>query len=139
MVSPSCLGTSGSVRASRMAKADCCAPDVHTFWPLTIHTSPSLTALVRRPATSEPAPGSENIWHHTSSPRSSGGMWRFFCSSVPCVTIVGPAMPRPITPIRPIRPVMAAKPAAAASSLKISWYRPDSPWPPYSFGHVIPT
>ena len=37
----------------------------HTFWPLTTHSSPSRTARVARPARSEPAPGSENSWHHT--------------------------------------------------------------------------
>ena len=38
-------------------------PEVHTFWPLTIHSSPSCIALVCRPARSEPAPGSLNSWH----------------------------------------------------------------------------
>ena len=40
-------------------------------------------ARVRKPARSEPAPGSLNSWHHTSSPRNSAGRYRRFCSSVP--------------------------------------------------------
>ena len=39
---------------------------VHTFCPLTTHSSPSRTARVARPATSEPAPGSLNSWHQIS-------------------------------------------------------------------------
>ena len=45
---------------------------VHTFWPVTTHSSPSRTARVESPARSEPAPGSENSWHQISSPASSG-------------------------------------------------------------------
>ena len=41
-----------------------CANEFHTFWPLTTHSSPSRTAVVVRPARSEPAPGSLNSWHH---------------------------------------------------------------------------
>ena len=47
--------------------------------------------MVARPAKSEPAPGSENSWHHTSSPVNIGRRNRSFTSSLPCVTIVGPA------------------------------------------------
>ena len=54
---PWCLGTSGSVRASSMPRSAYWPPEVHTFWPLTIHSSPSLTALVWRPARSDPACG----------------------------------------------------------------------------------
>ena len=39
---------------------------VHTFCPLTTHSSPSRTARAARPATSLPAPGSENNWHQMS-------------------------------------------------------------------------
>ena len=54
---PRCLGWSGSVRARRMPRSLKCAPEVHTFWPLTTHSSPSRSARVARPARSEPAPG----------------------------------------------------------------------------------
>ena len=70
--SPACLGWSGSVRTIRIARSAMWAEDVHTFWPLTIQVSPSSTARVDRPARSEPAPGSEKSWHHTSSPHHSG-------------------------------------------------------------------
>ena len=45
---------------------------VHTFWPLTIHSSPSRSARVARPATSDPAPGSLNSWHQISSLVNNG-------------------------------------------------------------------
>ncbi len=55
----------GSVRASRMAQSALAAPLVQTFWPVTIQSSPSGTARVRRLARSEPASGSLNSWHQT--------------------------------------------------------------------------
>ena len=52
--------------------SETCAPDVHTFWPVTIHSSPSFTALVWREARSEPDDGSLNSWQATMSPRYMG-------------------------------------------------------------------
>ena len=49
-----------------------CAMLVHTFCPLITHSSPSRTARVARAATSEPAPGSLNIWHQISSHVNAG-------------------------------------------------------------------
>ena len=49
-----------------------CASVFQTFWPFTTHSSPSRTARVERPARSEPEPGSEKSWHHTSSPVNIG-------------------------------------------------------------------
>ena len=69
------------------------APELHTFCPFTTHSSPSRSARVARLARSEPAPGSLNSWHQTSSPRSMGGRYRARCSSVPWPIRVGPAMP----------------------------------------------
>ena len=69
---PLCFGCSGSVRATSIPHRDRWASVVHTFWPLTIHSSPSRTARVDRLATSEPAPGSLNSWHQISSPVNSG-------------------------------------------------------------------
>ena len=69
---PRCFGVSGSVRAMRMPNLENCAPDVQTFWPLTMNSSPSRTALVVRDARSLPAPGSLKSWHQTSSPASNG-------------------------------------------------------------------
>jgi hypothetical protein len=57
------LGWSGSVRAIRIPHRENCAPEVHTFWPFTTHSSPSRMALVWRLARSDPDPGSLNSWH----------------------------------------------------------------------------
>ena len=67
-VMPRCLGASGSVRARSIPRSAVVPREVHTFWPLMIHSSPSSTALVVRPARSEPAPGSENNWHQAFCP-----------------------------------------------------------------------
>ena len=72
------------------------APEVHTFWPLTTHSSPSRSARAWSPARSEPAPGSENSWHQTSLPVTMFGRNRGHCSSVPWSMMVGPAI---ITPM----------------------------------------
>ena len=69
---PLCFGASGLVRAMRMPNFENCAPDVHTFWPFTTHSSPSRTARVVSDAKSLPAPGSLNSWHQISSPARSG-------------------------------------------------------------------
>jgi hypothetical protein len=45
---------------------------VHTFCPFTTHSSPSRSARVDSPATSEPAPGSLKSWHQISSEVNSG-------------------------------------------------------------------
>ena len=55
-----------------MAKSASCAQVVHTFCPLTTHSSPSRTAFVASDARSEPAPGSLKSWHHFSSLRTIG-------------------------------------------------------------------
>ena len=70
---PLCLGTSRFVRAMRIPQSLCWAPDVHTFCPFTTKASPSRTARLLSAARSDPASGSENSWHHTSSPRSMAG------------------------------------------------------------------
>ncbi len=69
---PLCLGRSGSVRAMIIPHRARWARLVHTFWPLRIHSSPSRTAVVDSEATSDPAPGSLNIWHQISSPVNRG-------------------------------------------------------------------
>ena len=50
-----------------------CANVVHTFCPVTTHSSPSRTARVFSDARSEPASGSENPWHQISSADRIGG------------------------------------------------------------------
>ncbi len=68
-VMPLCLGASGSVRQTISPMSEYCAPDVHTFWPVTIHSSPSRTARVWMPARSDPLLGSLNSWQAMISPR----------------------------------------------------------------------
>ena len=57
-VIPLCFGAAGSVRASRIARSQYCAYDVHTFWPVTTKWSPSVMARVPTLARSLPASGS---------------------------------------------------------------------------------
>ena len=52
---------------------------VQTFWPLTSHPPSTGTARVWTPARSDPAPGSENSWHHTSHPPRIRGTCRCRC------------------------------------------------------------
>src|SRR3546814_1633194 len=83
-VSPLCLGTPGSVRTTRMPQSVRCAQLDQTFCPLTIQSpdpSPARTALVRSPARSDPAAGSEKSWHQVMSPLSVASMKRAFCAS----------------------------------------------------------
>ena len=56
-VSPRCLGTSQFVRVRHRAQSDHQAPVVQIFDPLSLHSSPSLMAVVWAPATSEPPDG----------------------------------------------------------------------------------
>ena len=56
---PLCFSRLGSCLTTKIPKSEKCAPDVHTFWPFMIHLSPSCTALLLNPATSDPADGSE--------------------------------------------------------------------------------
>ena len=51
--------------------------------PFSTHSSPSRTALVRMPWTSEPAPGSVIARAPTASPLTIFGSHCCFCSSVP--------------------------------------------------------
>ncbi len=56
------------------------------------HSSPSLTARVLMPATSEPASGSVMPIEAIFSPRIAGARYCCFCSSVPKARIGGVAM-----------------------------------------------
>ena len=82
-VRPRCFGTSQFVRARHRPQSDHQAPVVQTFEPLRTHSSPSRTAVVSAPATSEPPLGSDRNCIQISSPFRMAGMWRCFCSSVP--------------------------------------------------------
>ncbi len=81
-VSPRCLGRSGSLRQMISPMSERWAPEVHTFWPLTIHWSPSRSALVWSEARSEPDEGSLNSWQPMMSPRYIGRRVASFTSAV---------------------------------------------------------
>ena len=80
---PSCLGASGLVRAMQKPHWACWATDVQIFWPVSLKPPSTRSAFIDSAARSEPAPGSENSWHQTISPRRVGRRKRSFCSSEP--------------------------------------------------------
>ena len=92
---PLCLAALGSVRTNRKHQSATCAMDVHTFCPFTTKCSPSRTARVWRFARSEPAFGSENPWHQSSSAVRIFARWRCCCAAVPCFMSVGPSIDTP--------------------------------------------
>ena len=87
---PACFFTSGSVRTRVKIQSPCWPSVVQVFWPLTTHSSPSRTAVVRSEARSEPASGSENPCDHQMSRFAVAGRNRSFCSWVPNCAITGP-------------------------------------------------
>src|SRR3954447_15584707 len=109
-----------------------CAPEVHTFWPVTTHSSPSLTALVFSAARSEPASGSLKPWHQCSEASRIAGRKRSFCSSVPHSISVGPPMTMPRTLAG------SGRRARPSSSKKIADSVIVAPRPPYSRGQCTP-
>src|SRR5579884_4304228 len=115
-VMPRCFGTSQSVRARSMARSARAAPVFHTFWPFTTHSSPCNSAVVVRPARSEPAPGSLNSWHHFSSPVSADPRKRARSASGPCARMVGAARPVAVPTAGPTAPKSVISPATSASA-----------------------
>ena len=72
---------SGSVTAIRMEKSAFFIRDTQIFRPLMTQSSPSLTARVRIPAGSPPAPGSEIAMAELISPLAYGSRYFLRCSS----------------------------------------------------------
>ena len=103
---------------------------VHTFCPLTTHSSPSRSALVVSPARSDPLPGSLNSWHHLSSPVTMGRSRRRLASGEPCSRMVGAARAMPAPAAGPTAPTSANTSATTAASPF------DSPLPYHSVGQV---
>ncbi len=91
-----CFGLSGDVRVMISPMSEYWAPDVQTFWPVTIHSSPSRSALVWMPARSEPAIGSEKSWQPTRSPRYILRRYASRTSGIAWARIVGATIPSPI-------------------------------------------
>ena len=130
---PLCFAASGLVRTSRKHQSATWAIDVQTFWPLTTNASSSRTARVCRLARSEPAFGSENPWHHSSSAVRIFCRCRRCCAGVPYFISVGPSIERP--------PRLTN---CGDSARAISWKRmicsvSGAPRPPNSFGQFMPT
>ncbi len=119
---PRCLGASGFVRARQMPQSARSATEFHTFWPVSRQPPSTFTARVRSEARSEPAPGSENSWHHTRSPSSDGVTNRSRCSSVPCSRMVGSAQPAMTMSGR-------VRPARASSWSMTIWVTGSAPRP----------
>ena len=95
-VRPLCLTTSGSDRAISSPHSEKRAPELHTFCPLTTHSSPSRRARHARPPRSDPAPGSENSWQHSSRAARKRATSCSRCESSPNIMIVG-AISRVVT------------------------------------------
>src|SRR5919108_4113156 len=87
---------------------------------------------MRRPARSEPAPGSEKPCAQISSAFRMRGRYCAFCASVPQWMIVGPTRFSPM-------PGSTGARAAAYSSSQITRSMIEAPRPPYSGGHAMPT
>ena len=99
---PVCFGASRSVRASTKNHCAQCASDVHTFWPLITHSSPSgLGARSARSRGRSPRRARSSPGTRSSVPARMPGRNRRFCSSLPKCTIVGPSRPSPTMPTRP--------------------------------------
>ena len=102
---------------------------VHTFCPLSTHSSPSRSPRVASDARSEPAPGSLSSWHHFSSLRTSGGRKRSRCSSVPNANSAGAALFKPSGFRRPrLNGASTASTICACAGARSS--------PPYATGQV---
>ena len=87
---PACRSLPASLRTRAIMKWLICAPVVHTFWPLMIHSSPSRRADVRTEARSEPEPGSLRPMQANASPRAIAGTQRRFNLSLPRRSSSGP-------------------------------------------------
>lgn len=67
-----CAGASGSVTAMTIRNSAHSAWEENHFSPLMTHSSPSSTAVVRKPVGSDPPCGSVIEKHDTISPSTSG-------------------------------------------------------------------
>ena len=86
------LGHVGSVRASRIPHSARWAADVHTFWPVTTHSSPSRTARVAIAGQVGPGLGlGEELAPHLVAPEHRGRTALLLVGAVG--EIVGPTMP----------------------------------------------
>ena len=124
---PACFLASGSVRTRVKIQSPYWPSVVQVFWPLTTQSSPSLTAVVRSPARSEPASGSEKPCDQKMSMFAVLGRNSFFCSSVPNWAMTGPIIPA-------LKASGVGTQARSISSCQMwNWISVQS-WPPHSTG-----
>ena len=90
---PAPSSSAGRVRAKTMNRSAIGALVMKRLSPLMIQSSPSRTALVRKPDGFDPAPGSVSANEATTSPVAIRSSHCAFCSSVPNPTSTWPAMP----------------------------------------------
>jgi hypothetical protein len=93
-VMPRCAGKDWFVRASTTQNppTDPCVMNI--LLPLSNQSSPSLTAVVRRPALSEPDPGSVSAHAASHSPVHARVRYFCFCASLPTARMC--PVPRPL-------------------------------------------
>ena len=100
--SPSCRLEPGSVRATHEAPVGQWASDVHTFWPLITHWSPSSRALVEHVGQVGAGAGlGVALAPQLARRRRIVGRNRCCCSSVPNAISVGPSSSSPKWLTRP--------------------------------------
>ena len=131
---PRCFGASGSVRAMKYMPSALWARLVQIFCPLITKSSPSRFARVCSEARSDPAPGSDQPWHHSNSSARIFGRCCCFCSSLPVRISVGPN----------IMTAMPSSPETVPMRSASSWLRMNCsgtlrPRPPYSTGQCGPS
>ena len=124
---PACFLASGSVRTSVKIQSPYWPSVVQVFWPLTTQSSPSLTAVVRSPARSEPASGSEKPCDQKMSMLAVLGRNSFFCSSVPNCAMTGPIIPALNAS------GVGTQARSISSRQRWNWISVQS-WPPHSTG-----
>ena len=87
---PACFFTVLSVLTRQYIQSALFASDVQILDPSIVYVPLDKTAEVKIFAKSDPAPGSENPWHHQISPLEIFGKNSCFCSSVPNSKSTGP-------------------------------------------------
>ena len=108
---------------------------IHILEPLITHSSPSRTARVRMPATSEPWSGSLTAMEATISPRIAGARYCSFCSWVPKRASDGVAMST-CTPSAIGSAPWSQRPN---SSARMTVNMCSAPCPPYSGSYSSPS
>jgi hypothetical protein len=108
---------------------------MNSLLPSSTNESPSRRAVVRTPATSEPAPASVTATAVSVAPLTIPGSQRDFCSSVPALTRCGDAM-SVCTSTVTMKPPYVDCDNASANAKLVSASRSA---PPYASGTIRPS